>query len=477
LNDLFPVELAIYEKVVAGEYVESRKLLPREERIRTMSLDEIARKKQELEELKILLTEANNPPALIKEVQKEIEEVDDYKILVESQGDLAPLVLQILNPNLLEQLKKMPIEVDEPDSFIDAYRPVRVISEKTVHDLNTPVGKEARISGVTEGPLSDATTQDVLSDLTATDLASDLSVGIRELKTAEDIEVALTEKTTHIKGKLIKGSVKIANNILQCPTCTTSKKMVQILSCGHSSNCRTCLLEKKEYDMKCAICEEYIYGTMDIFGNKLPKQGRVEVVDLKLRRCSASNLFFEANEPSIDALPTNVQDRSKKLGDDEYFYEERYACSFPTFIWRALNSHGCSELPAPSNFCMTNGGAGAIEVNLITKKNWRRYGVDVDSGRVAFVFTLRQLNNKRSIVQTLDIGVWEKKNDLDEWEIGPLFSTGKFNQACDIIKGSAERFPECITSTKTHPLFVLVKRVVQVMTGNQYTKLNCLIYI
>jgi hypothetical protein len=442
LVDLYPVELAIYEKVVASEHVEPRKLLPREELIRTMTLDEIASIIVERKELETRMTAANNPPKAMKELKEEIREVDDYKVLVENHGDLAPLVLRILNRERLEdQLQIINMEVNEPDSFIDAYLPVRVILEKTVHDLNTPV-KEACISDVTEGLLSDAKQDVNQPDLTAMNLANDLSVGRNELKTAK---------------------LQTTGNILQCRECT--KKVVQILSCGHSSYCRNCLLKKKESDMKCPTCAEYIYGTMAILGSTLPAQEIVAVVDtqfpIRIQRMDTQCIVDCHDE----ALPTSVEDRSKNLGKEEYFYQECYLCTLPTFIWRALNSHGCSALPAPRNWCMLESG-GTIQVDLIANKDWRRYGVDVERGRIAFAFKLEVFRNKNRY--TLDIGVWENSKETTEWEIGPIFSLGKFNIACDAMNWSAPCFPRPVDSTKTHPLFVLLRRVVQVMTGKQY---------
>jgi hypothetical protein len=201
---------------------------------------------------------------------------------------------------------------------------------------------------------------------------------------------------------------------------------------------------------------------MAIIGRTLPAQELVAVVDTEFRHRIESMNSPLVNDCNDEALPTSVEDRSKKLGKEEYFYQESYSCTLPTFIWRALNSHGCSALPAPRNWCMLD-RYGTMQVNLIANKKWIRYGVDVERGRVAFAFNLEVFRDKNRY--TLGIGVWEKKNEPVEWEIGPLFSLGKFNIACGEVKG------------KTHPLFDLLRRVVHVMTGKQYRKLNCWIYI
>ena len=212
--------------------------------------------------------------------------------------------------------------------------------------------------------------------------------------------------------------------------------------------------------MKCPTCAEYIYGTMAIVGRTLPALEIVEVVDTQFRdRIMDTQRITDCDD---EALPTTAEDRSKKLGKEQYFYQYSYSCSLPTFIWRALNSHGCSALPAPRNSCMLDGN-GTMEVNLIANKNWNRYGKDIERGRVAFAFKLEVFRGTDRY--TLEIGVWEKKNEPVEWEIGPLFSWGKFIQQCGEVKA------------KTHPFLDLLRRVVHVMTGKQYRKLNCWIYI
>jgi hypothetical protein len=149
-----------------------------------------------------------------------------------------------------------------------------------------------------------------------------------------------------------------------------------------------------------------------------------------------------------------------------------YLCSLPSFIWWSLNAHLCSVVrdgnnvigTAPRNVCHIDGlGDCTIQVDIITNNNWWRFGKNAsDDSRVVFAFTFKRvglaMDNRTNIVNSFDIGVWENKTDPGEWEIGFLFTFGRFYKYTDAV------MPD-VTKKGDHPFYHLLRRVVQVMTG------------
>jgi hypothetical protein len=419
LDEPFPVELAIYEKVVAREHVEPRQLLPREELIRTITLDEIATRKQELEELHLRMKQAGNLKSTLNQVLESIREVDDYMVLVESHGNLASIVLETMNPDRLRDLNMIDFTGDEPDSFIDAYRPVRVILEKTVHDLNTPV-KEARLSDVTNVPLSDV----YRSDLTAMNLANDLPVGINE-----HIEVGFTE----------------ANPV-------SSAETAQVLAIDLPA------VKTKTNGDPWMASEEFSPSTQETV--------------LEAALCNRISLLSSEFIDCSDApVPTSIEENTKSwyfpVRDSGKFQvfsiDNYYKCSLPSFIWRSLNALFTRVYPsekrvigtAPRNICEINGlRDSTIQVDLITRQDWWRFGKHVEVVRFALAFTFKKGE------KSFDIAVWENYNEPGEWEIGFLHTSSRFFDEANKVMRDVDKKHE-------HPFYHLLRRAVQVMTGKQ----------
>ena len=468
LNDAYPVELAMYEKVVAGEHVEPRKLLPHEERVLAQTLEEIHSQMQYLEE-EIEIQQTMKKKTLMKEMQMKMRELEDYKQLLERNGDLAPLVLRIVNAEQLQKLNCIVIDVDEPDSFIAAHLQDRDSLTKKVmdvEDLNTPVKEDAR----SEVCQPDMTALAIANDLPIEKIEDNVSQLVSSAETAQALVIDLPAEESKINGE----------NWLACEEkgCQTNYKMAKILSCGHTSYCRDCLLTKIRGRMsaeprRCPnpTCTVIIDG-LRIFENPIRhcaiSSTRETVLDAALcDRITSRNSNFYIDY--IDApMPTSREDCNNKRwrfkAHEVFSIDHCYICSLPSFIWRSLNALKCTVYPAdkdvvgtaPRNICGLVGLRDSkIQVDLITNKHWHRFGNKPDSVRFAFAFTYTTQHNR-----TFDIAVWENYNDPSEWEIGFLHSYTNFFSATDSIMANVQK-------NRSHPFYNLLRRAVQVMTGKQ----------
>ena len=292
------------------------------------------------------------------------------------------------------------------------------------------------------------------------------------------LAIDLPAKESKINGKTWKA----------CAKCGTKLKMAKILSCGHSSHCRKCVLSSKgslTEPTRCPIptCAVIIDG-LEIFENPIRhcecSSTQDTVLDVAL-----CNLIASENIEFIDCqdapMPTSAEAYTKSWkfpvrdkGKFQVFsIDHYYECSLPSFIWRSLNALQCSVYvaeksvigTAPRNICEINGlRDSTIQVDLITRENWWRFGNAFDSVRFAFAFTFKKFElaiDKRTKNElSFDIAVWENYNDPGEWEIGFLHTSGRFLQATDTVMSDVEKNGD-------HPFYHLLRRAVQVMTGKQ----------
>jgi hypothetical protein len=458
----------MYEKVVAGEHVEPRKLLPHEERVLAQTLEDIDSQMQHLEG-EIESQQLMSKKTLMKEMQKKMQELEDYKQLLKRHGDLAPLVLRKVNSERLQaKLNCIVIDEDEPDSFIAAHLQDRdsltkKVMDVKVMDLNTPVKENTR-------------SEVYQPDMTALAVANDLPVEKIEdrssAETSQALGIDLPAEESKINGE----------NWMACEEkgCRTNYKMAQILSCGHASYCRDCLLTKIREMMsvepsRCPnpTCAVIIDG-LRIFENPIRhcaiSSTQETVIDAALcNRITSQNskLFIDYKDAPMPTSGEACNRRWRFKNNEVFSIDHCYICSLPSFIWRSLNALKCTVYPAdkqvvgtaPRNICGLNGlRDSTIQVDLITNEHWHRFGKKTDSVRFAFAFTYKTQNNR-----TFDIGVWENYSDPSEWEIGFLHSYTSFFEATDKVMFHVQ-------TNRSHPFYNLLRRAVQVMTGKKNSK-------
>jgi hypothetical protein len=150
-----------------------------------------------------------------------------------------------------------------------------------------------------------------------------------------------------------------------------------------------------------------------------------------------------------------------------------YRCSLPSFIWQSLNAVNCrvrstSESvigTAPRNLCnidyckITKPRKNHIIVDLITNSKWPRFAGQ-QPVRIGFSFAWIKFGCK-----VFDLGVWESTTSPGEWEMGYLDEYKTFWRDVNAVEED-DYLPTNVEGQKCHPIYHLLSRVVQVMTGN-----------